>query len=164
MSISDSRIDGNRAVKGGGLASNNANTTLTNVVLVNNTATQTGGGVYMSAGVLSIVGCTLEGNNAGTDGNGDGGAVNISNGQVQIQGATLRGNHAEGNGGAILARECDLTLNYCTFTDNTAGRKGPNVAYLGILDGTQLPGQEPNTWVRFFNCTGLGNNEPEQAQ
>jgi predicted outer membrane repeat protein len=166
--IIDTLITGNRAIKGGAIASNNASIRLDTVNITNNIATQTGGGIYASQGTINMLGGLISDNEA--QGGPGGGGVNLSfGGQGQAGTAVFRevyfsGNRAtapecRGNGGAIVVSSFDLTIDSCEFTDNYASGIGANIAYFGILAGVD-PGN-PNTWININNSPTAG--DPEKA-
>jgi predicted outer membrane repeat protein len=158
--IDDTTIQDNVAVKGGAIAAVGADIQLVNTTISHNIASQTGGGVYMSQGTLTAYGGWLINNMAGTNGGGDGGAINLSFGaSAVLNGTAVTNNSAEGNGGGIIVSVSSLDLESCSFSDNSAKGVGPKIAYQGILDGTQQPGQQPNTFITINNCTGVDKTD-----
>ena len=113
--------------------------TITNCTFTNNSASQGGGAIAMSTGMIS--GCTFESNStilvSGFDG---GAAVYQQNGDLVIDDCTFTGNMSVERGGAIetILTTGSLTITNCDFTGNTAAADGGAVhgSGTGTLDIT----------------------------
>ena len=88
-------------VTGGGVA-NRGDLKLLDDVLSDNSA-KSGGAVYNSTGSLSLTGCTIESNQASDS--GFGGGIFVSAGFVTIEDSTFQGNSAGAGGGHSSTRE-----------------------------------------------------------
>lgn len=110
-------ISGNTAESGVGggliLSIDNKSCKIINSVISNNTAGESGGGIYINGGTLSLesgagihsekklvmTGGSAHDNEAGTDGAG----IYIYSGEAELSSCTIKANKAGGNGGAIYA-------------------------------------------------------------
>ena len=106
------------AIGGGGVLSRE-NLTLKNSTIKDNSATNSGGGLYAAAGTTILEGVTLNNNRASNDG----GAlfVNPLADLVKISNSTFSGNFAQDKGGAIFNDASDVAIGYSTITLNSAG-------------------------------------------
>lgn len=169
-----SSISGLSITNGGGALSssagiaNNANLTMTNMVIAGNSAYFSGGGVG-NFGTLSMIGCTISNNDAGTYGggvyngslgvltitsstitansasSGEGGGVrNLLGGTVTIQSSTVAGN----SGGGIKIDVDGVTLGDVIVSGNSGG---------DVL-GTLSPGSTNNLIKDAGTAGGLTNN------
>ncbi len=128
VTIKDSLITLNSADDGGGIANAESNGTINvfNTTISNNTAADSGGGIFNAAGTnatLNILTSTITANTSGNEGGGiySSQATNIGN-------STISGNTAANNGGG-LASQFDtsaIVLNHVTIANNNAmsGRGG----------------------------------------
>jgi hypothetical protein len=134
---------------GGGIY-NLGNLTLTNVVVSNNTATNSGtgaggGGIYNN-GTLALVGSTVSNNTAGSKTSVGanfvtGGAIRNSNGTLTVTDSTISNNFAQIGGGIFDTGS--MTVTGSTFASNSAG--------VGIVTTTTLEGG-----AIFINAQGSG--------
>lgn len=122
LQIVNCHITNNTANYGGGVFlgdwQNNvppSNLVLSGSILDDNTASNTGGGVY-AAGSATLYNTTLEANSAGNHGGG----IHVA-GSATLTGGAVTGNHAlNGNGGGVNVNN-GLTVSGTIFTSNTAG-------------------------------------------
>jgi CSLREA domain-containing protein len=115
LTLKDVTVSANQAVHGGGIA--NAGTlALTSAAVTNNQATAAGGGLYTSAGTVTLNHVTVSNNkvqipasqyaSGGGSGvaaaglNGDGGGLAVTGGSVQVTASSIFGNLAQGGSGA----------------------------------------------------------------
>ena len=114
-------IDNNQANYGGGVFQSGAGgqVTVTNSVIMSNTATNHGGGLYVE-GNATLTGSSLNGNTAGWHGGG----INVNPGSLLMTGGVVVGNHAtQGNGGGVNLNNGG-SINGTIFNGNTAGNSG----------------------------------------
>jgi hypothetical protein len=105
------------------------NPTLTSVVMTENSASSSGGGLYVYSGSPSLTNVTVVGNSAGTDGGGLGGYVSFPT----LTNVTMSENTA-GSGGAVSAYVGSPTPTYCNVYNNSPDD------YDGITDPTGTDG------------------------
>ena len=121
---------------------------LTNVDAKNAVNSKTGGAVYLTAGKLSVSGCSFTGNSAKT-----GGAIDTKTKvgiQMTVADSTFSANTATTNGGAINLMDTNtMTATNTAFTGNkttkSAANKGGAAVYVG------------NTSASFDGCTFTEN-------
>jgi CSLREA domain-containing protein len=150
LSLSSIRIEGNRAVSGGGIC-NNQNLTINSSVLTGNSndtaQTPGGGGAIYNLGSLSASTISIVNNHAGsasdvsgTISGGNGGAI-LNAGTAEIHNSTISGNSS---GDCLLALQCtggqgggiynSGTLNL--FSSTISGNKtGDSIGGLSIFGG-----------------------------
>jgi hypothetical protein len=83
-----------------------------------------GGGGILSAGVLTLTGCTISDNFGGDIG---GGGVINDHGTMTIKGCTISNNiqgGGEGGGGGVLNENGTMTITDCTISNNSASQPG----------------------------------------
>ena len=83
-----------------------------------------GGGGILSAGVLTLTGCTISDNFGGDIG---GGGVLNDNGTMTITGCTISNNiqgGGAGGGGGVLNENGTMTITDCTISNNSASQPG----------------------------------------
>ena len=83
-----------------------------------------GGGGILSAGVLTLTGCTISDNFGGDIG---GGGVLNDNGTMTITGCTISNNiqgGGVGGGGGVLNENGTMTITDCTISNNSASQPG----------------------------------------
>ncbi len=128
----DGTIDQNSAYSGGGVYVNSGTAALNGGLIMSNTATDKGGGVYASD-TITIVQTWLANNNAA-----QGGGVYAANTLV-ISGTTLSDNTASsGHGGGALADVLLATNSSFTHNRSTNGYGGGLYADYLILDGVNF--------------------------
>lgn len=137
ISINGGTIQNNSANYGGAIFGTYSNTsgkaatiTLSDVTLENNAAANRGGAIYGNGNssvctTVNVNDCIFTGNLATTASNGAGGAICMvgSQADLTVSTSTFHNNQAAAFGGAIAASSSSghVTLEGCTFTDNTAG-------------------------------------------
>jgi len=117
---------------GGGLYldSTHATLTLTDVTFLQNQSSYTGGGLYNSAGTVTIAHSTFLSNTSDY-----GGAICNSSGVMTIDHSFLSGNRAETRGGGIVSEGgLPLTMTNSTLADNWSGEDGGGIHNRGALD------------------------------
>ena len=109
--------EGGGVYNGDGNGYDNGTVTLTGCTLAGNTAGSDGGGIF-NAGTLTLNGCTLSGN---TEAGGFGGGGIRNDGALTLTGCTLSGNSVHsGNGGGGIFNDRSLTMTDCTLSRNTS--------------------------------------------
>jgi uncharacterized repeat protein (TIGR01451 family)/CSLREA domain-containing protein len=137
---------------GGGLYNNAGTATLNDVTVENNTASYVGG--IRSTGALTLNNCAVSGNQATNYGGG------IQSSYVlALNASTVSGNTAGGNGGGVYVNLGAATLDNSTISDNTANSGwggGVWVYYQAEITAT-------NTTISHNNAGGGLFNYHEQA-
>jgi hypothetical protein len=170
LTIADGRSPTDR---GGGIDSLLSNLTVTDSLLIGNSASGMGGGIMNEGGTpLTVINCTLTGNSAF-----DGAAI-WSNGPLTITDSILRGNSTSRDGfGGAISNFGNATLTSTTLSGNTASAGGgilnSNVGTLVLIDSTLSGNTALNTTlgagigggiyteggsVTATNCTFSGNS------
>jgi hypothetical protein len=127
----------NSAEVGGGIGTL-GRTTLLDVTLTNNTASQGGGGLVVAppsqqfpVPEVQVTNCSIRGNTTG----GVGGGILLASGHLTMVGSTISGNNAPaGSGGGMFAVGSSATLTNDTLSGNIAAQNGG-----GIAQSTNLP-------------------------
>lgn len=160
LQLSNSTLQNNRAISGGGLL-NHGIAKLTHTTVTGNVADKTGGGIENDGGTLEIIQGSRISNNRASDGGGiynlqgrfslksvffeknqawggGGGAIASRTGQGIIWDSEFTSNEAKASakqvgasGGAILDINGDLTLTHCVLSNNQAQGDGGAVMLLG---------------------------------
>jgi len=152
---------------GGGICIiNNGNIgtiTLTNCMVLGNTASGDGGGIYNGnsyGGTIALTNCTASSNTAQDSGGGicNSNTSNYnSSGTIALTNCTASGNTAQYNGGGILNdnfnfdSDAIIVLTNCTALGNTARYGGG-----GIYNGNSYGGT-----IALTTCTVSGNAAPD---
>lgn len=168
LTLTDDTVSGNSAVLGGGIYNYSGRNftdfligtlTLANSTVSDNTASQSGGGIYNS-GTATLTNSKVSGNTAKADG---GGIYNL--GDSALTNSTVRGNTAEYGGGiynvqgyvyiiqggVYRTEESTLTLEHSKVRDNHASVLGggiDNVSSTVTLEESKLIGNSPE------DCSG----------
>ncbi|MDR1984229.1 MAG: right-handed parallel beta-helix repeat-containing protein, partial [Prevotellaceae bacterium] len=146
------RISGNTARYGGGISNiSGESPVLTNVKITDNTASESGGGVYNGdeecAPLMTNV--LISGNNAGNNGGGICDA-NYASAFPTLTNVQIIGNNAGNNGGGIYNISNRYRLTNVQITGNTAGNNGG-----GICDDNSY--SYTYTSLEMANITVAGN-------
>jgi hypothetical protein len=147
LTMRDSQVYNNSAVRGGGVAQFYGLTTrIEHSEIYSNTATGSGGGIYIDPhSRLTILNSNLHNNNAGSNG----GAISIEITLV-ISNTVLEANHAALKGGGIFTSNySNQSISGSTFSHNTA-------QYGGAIANENLLGT--NAIMRLVNSTLSGNS------
>ncbi len=132
--ISGGKISYNESGSGGGISINAVNkdeapniTLKDNIIIANNTANSSGGGVYVRHGTLTIEeGIEIKDNTAISNG---GGVCALNYSVINMNGGTISGNTTSKKGGGIyIWQDANLTITKGTISENTA----PNDVGSGI--------------------------------
>ena len=137
---------------------NNGRLTITNSMLLNNSAYSRGGGIY-NFGTLKAINCTFSGNSANY-----GGGIYNSGGKMAIANCTFSGNSAL-QGGGIYTSYGKLTITNCTLSVNSAFFSGGGIYIFGsstatTLNNTTIAGNMamPGSDIYHFSGTLTGSN------
>ncbi len=173
--ITDCRIEGNSAGSGAGLFFSNVRPAIQGCVLLANSATVQGGGIFgVTSAAATIEDCTFEGNVAGF-----GGGISLQRCQATIEGGSWLENEALEaffGGGGIFADRTTLTLSGASFTLNSSGNDGGGLylnagsatiertliaeSFAGARGGGICVASNPLT---LTNCTVVDNDALEGA-
>jgi len=100
-------------------ASGNANLTISNSVVKNNTSAgpgiYSGGGIASEYGNITLSNSTVSGNFANENG---GGIYTLHEGTITLNNSTISGNHADYSGGGVYSFNGDVTVNNSTVSGN----------------------------------------------
>jgi parallel beta-helix repeat protein/predicted outer membrane repeat protein len=117
---------------GGAIKAVGSDITLNDVELKNNTATVSGGAVYLGSSSTMIVTNSTFSENQTTAPNGSGGAIFLNGSNVELRDSTLDNNSANSLGGAIGATNgSTITIEECTFSGNNAENTGGGAIFVG---------------------------------
>ncbi|MBY0112988.1 MAG: right-handed parallel beta-helix repeat-containing protein [Phycisphaerales bacterium] len=109
------------AVFGGGLYVRNASPTLRGLIVSNNSASDTGGGMFIAHGTLLIERCFFFGNRGIASG-GKGGAIGVGSASITLVNCVFANNFtfSPSGGGAIHLTNTNLVVLSSTFNNNSA--------------------------------------------
>ena len=132
--------------RGGGIYSEYATLTLSNTVVISNSAGTDGGGVCVFSGSATFHGGQILDNTAPNVDDADGGGVYIAYGDATFDGVQITGNSAN-LGGGVFARETvtSIQIDDSTITHNIARNNGGGVILGGgsaTLTGGQIASNE----------------------
>ena len=97
------------------------NVTLKNIIFINGYHTDGGGAIYFTHDI-TLINCTFINNSANTNNNQGGGAIYSDvqeTATANIYNCNFTENQATGHGGAIFFRGINLTIDNCTFDNNS---------------------------------------------
>jgi parallel beta-helix repeat protein len=109
-------IVSNTAMYGGGLVAESGSITLTDNLASANTATETGGGIYLQVDDARATGNTVTSNGAG---NSVGGGFYVNSSYAEIDGNTVMSNTAD-SGGGLFADGDEIFVDNNVFVGNSA--------------------------------------------
>ena len=138
---------GNTTESGGGVYVNGGTLSMTSGSISHNTAFS-GGGVYVSNGIFTMTSGNISDNNAGT--NGGGGVYVASNTNLVIEGGSISGNTSTGKGGAI---NLNGTL---TMSGGTISGNGSQGVYANSAQAINIGGL---AYIAPDNDIQLGNGK-----
>ncbi len=113
---------------GGGIYGLQASATLSDSLILDNTAAA-GGGLYSLQGEWIISNSTIEANTA----SGRGGGLYLLEGSAQLSGNVIRSNVAGAGGGGLLVTGGEAQLTNNVIADNASGSEGPGLHVEGAL-------------------------------
>lgn len=118
---------------GGGIYLSNSNgVSLENLIITNNSASLAGGGIYISGGSTTIVGCTFRNNAAGSSGGG----IHLVSGTLNLQSSNLSDNFADAVGGGGIAQIAGTLNVSSTLLSGNIGHYGGGLYQGGNASGT----------------------------
>lgn len=144
--------DGDATVNGiGGGIALNGRLALSHSVVTANSAVQTGGGIHVEDGELTLIASTISGNSAGS-----GGGIGTFLGTVTLVNSTVSGNTAQGDGGGLFFSGPPMTLIDSTVTGNTAGGNGGGIYNYSrlMLTGSTVAGNTAEDGGGIYNDRG----------
>jgi len=123
---------------GGGIYCNGSSPTISNCVIIKNTATQDGGGIYCESSQLRLVNCIIAANQAGVG--GAGGGIKCLLSTPFISNCTISGNSAVYSGGGIYCFASTPTIANSIIWGNDpnqiyATNGEPVITYSNVQDG-----------------------------
>jgi hypothetical protein len=127
VTLIDTTISGNTAVRGGGIYMFNSGTlTMTNCTVSGNVASGVngGGGLFVGGGTVTARNCTFSGNSATSSG---GGGVRVQGGAATLQNCTVALNSAASSGGGLHRFGGTLTFDSTAVAENSVSSGGPDV-------------------------------------
>ncbi len=160
--MNSSTITNNSAGEGGGLENSYvATTTLTNSRVSRNTASTDAGGIANDRGTLTLIGCSVNDNQAVSSLGSKGGGVGIFGGTVEIRRSSITHNVASGpigglGGGIVITDAGSLALKHSQVTANRASTGGGGIyIFTGTvsgLDTSPVRGNQPDNCVNVPGC------------
>ncbi len=130
---------------GGGIYCSSSSPTITNCLIIGNTAGMTGGGIHCSSGSnATIFNCSISNNTAhGGSTVCNGGGICLLDSSPTINNCIISGNSAIGSphpgnpaegGGGIFCKQSFSTITNCTITNNTTEKGGGGIHCAGGSD------------------------------
>ena len=113
-------IEEGSGTDGGGICAASASVKLSNVSVIDNTATGSGGGIYQSGGTLKLVDCIISSNSS----EAAGGGLDAANASIAVSSVNVTENKATGSGGGIYQSGGTLNLVGSTISDDSSGASG----------------------------------------
>ena len=129
LTINNAVITQGAAQTGGGIAVNSGSLTVTDSAISNSAAAQGGGGIAISDGVAIITNSVISNNSAA----GGGGGLVIYSGVVVIADSTVSSNTASQDGGGLVIHSGVVTITGSAISGNAAARDGGGLAVSGSL-------------------------------
>jgi len=123
------------AAQGGGIR-NGGTLTITNSTISDNSADESGGGMYIAGGAATLTGITISGNNAGSGSSADkhgGGMVVVGGSTLTITNSTISGNSAADDGAGIYVNTATVYLFNVTISDNSAASEAGGIDNYGTV-------------------------------
>lgn len=129
----NSIIQNNKSAQGGGVYGT-GNFTMSGGKIIGNTATQLGGGLVSSGGIVSLTSVSVLTNSVISNSvlAGTGGGIYQGNASLNLSGSTLIRNNKAMNSGGLFTGNSNLTATNTKFIDNTATNNGGG---LGLTNG-----------------------------
>jgi hypothetical protein len=151
LTLTNSTVSSNTASYGAGIYNYGyATATLNNSVVIGNTASSIGGGMY-NGGTVTLTISTISGNNAS-----DGGGLFNGGGTLALTNSTVSGNSSSSSGGGIGNSDGTLTLVNSTVSGNSAVFYGAGINNeMGWTSGNKITLRSSIV----SGNTGSGSNE-----
>lgn len=130
LTVRDTTVRDGTATDGAGIFSVRP-LTVTNSIIRNNTASDSGGGIRSIGGALTISNTTISGNAANT-----GGGISLLGSTVDISSTTIVDNSATSLGGGLFSNQATVTVSNSTISGNQANIGG------GIQNGGPMVDNE----------------------
>jgi len=144
LTITETRVVGNSADKGGGIWTTNGSTMqMEDCIVDGNWAQSVGGGIHTDGGTISN---SVVINN--TSWYGEGGGIYSAYGSLEVANCTIRGNTSRHKaGGGLYCFNHSPTITNCTFSGNSAGAEGGSISGYGASP-------------QVTNCIMWGDTQP----
>lgn len=136
--------------RGGGLLLSGGTMTVADCVFDNNQSSDSGGGIYVEDGELTISSSRFTGNESD-----NGGGVLCRNGLLAIDGSAFTGN--EGYGGAIASQSCNCTMTNSRFLGNSSLYWG------GAISFTASSSSLPTSNSSITSCVFTNNRSDSRG-
>lgn len=140
VTVTSGNFSNNTAGRGGAIYLGTGNMSMNNVFIHENTATISGGGVYLANGKLTIGDSDnnkINSNTANSTATSTGGGIHIQNGELEMTKCLVQENTATYGGGVCVSNKntttIDLLNSAITFEKNTATTAGGGMAVLGPI-------------------------------
>ena len=140
VTVTSGNFTNNTAGRGGAIYLGTGNMSMNNVFIHENTATISGGGVYLANGKLKIEDSDnnkINSNTANSTATSTGGGIHIQNGELEMTKCLVQENTATYGGGVCVSNKntttIDLLNSAITFEKNTATTAGGGMAVLGPI-------------------------------
>ncbi|MDH4184161.1 MAG: CSLREA domain-containing protein [Nitrospinota bacterium] len=153
--IGNVTITGGSADSGAGMYIVGGIITISNSTFSGNTTTAGhGGGMFVNAGTLTISNSTFSGNTAT---NAGGGGVFVNAGTLAISNSTFSGNTATNGGGGVSTGSGSSTISNSTFSGNTTSSGGGGVYARGVttLSNSTFSGNKATSGGGIYNSGTL---------
>ncbi len=95
-------------------------------MVVNNTASGDGGGIYNAGGTLAVLNSTINGNSSTATSSEGGGGIYNSVATLNINNSTVNGNTTNKQGGGVFNRGT-VNLSYSTINQNQSSNGGGGI-------------------------------------
>lgn len=155
VTLERTTVSNNTAHEGGGVSTYGAQLGMTDVNIINNTATGThGGGLYHGGGTAFVTNATISGNRANDPAANGGGVYQNSDDNLTLTNVTLAENEAGFFGGGLYHYGRYAILTNVTLVENTAGAAG-NAIY---EDSPMTPASPGVVQIVNSVVTGSANN------
>ena len=133
---------------GGGVGVSGGAPTLLGCVFANNTAEVSGGGMYVASSSPTIADCWFTSNSAFSGGGG----IMLESSSPTITGCVLTGNDAYEGGAFYAFGDSYPDITNCTFYDNDASTVGPAMALEGTPSRPSTTRSSPSTRAASRSC------------
>lgn len=162
LSLANVTISNNQGFNGGGINSIGGHIKFTDGAIVDNIASQSGGGIYASnsantSNIIELTGVSISGNTAMVTNSNDsgGGGIYFNNGTFRATDVTITDNRANSSGGGFIssygtaAQPNDVELVRVTISNNIANINGGGISSRHVGELRMFGGEVSNNIARF---------------